>query len=132
MRNGKEIMTAHLESIEALNSVNNADFSPSADASVAPIRVSVSSRLANEFRITQAYPTYPTDAKSARVQGTVVLHILIGAEGNVLDLRAISGPPMLIPAAIAAAKQWTYLPYTLNGERQEMETTANLVFNLGG
>jgi Gram-negative bacterial TonB protein C-terminal len=47
------------------------------------------------------------------------------------NLRVISGPPMLQPAAMDAVRSWRYKPYLLNGEPVEVETTINVVFNLG-
>jgi protein TonB len=38
---------------------------------------------------------------------------------------------MLRQAAIDAVQQWRYRPYLLNGQPVEVETTINVVFNLG-
>ena len=48
------------------------------------------------------------------------------------NLRVVSGPPMLQQAALDAVRSWRYRPYLLNGEPVEVETTVNVVFNLGG
>jgi len=40
----------------------------------------------------------------------------------------LSGPPLLIPAAINAVKQWHYRPYLLNGEAVEVETSVTVTF----
>jgi len=42
----------------------------------------------------------------------------------------VSGHPMLVPAAIAAVRQWRYKPYLLNGQPVEVETTITVIFNL--
>jgi protein TonB len=44
----------------------------------------------------------------------VVLHALIAKDGSIENLQALSGHPTLIPAAIAAVRQWRYRPYLLN------------------
>jgi protein TonB len=50
-------------------------------------------------------PVYPPLARAARIQGTVVLSILINQEGEIGDTRLVSGHPMLAPAAIEAVRQ---------------------------
>jgi protein TonB len=75
-------------------------------------------------------PTYPTLAKQARVQGEVVLSAVIDTNGQIQNLQLVSGHPMLVPAAIAAVKQWRYKPYLLNGQPVEVETTITVIFNL--
>ena len=52
--------------------------------------------------------------------------------GTIQNLRVVSGPPMLQQAALDAVRTWSYKPYQLNGEPVEVETTVNVVFNLGG
>ena len=81
---------------------------------------------------TQVPPTYPPLAKLARQQGTVQLEATIAKDGTVADLQVISGPPLLIPAAMEAAKQWTYQPTYLNGNPVEVLTTININFALAG
>jgi protein TonB len=51
--------------------------------------------------------------------------------GTIENLRVLSGPPMLVNAALDAVKTWRYRPYQLNGEPVEVETTINVVFKLG-
>src|SRR5664280_2940587 len=82
--------------------------------------------------ISKVQPTYPPLARLARIQGTVVLHALIGKDGSIQDLSVVSGHPMLIQAAMDAVKQWRYKPYLLNGEPVLMETTINVNFELSG
>jgi protein TonB len=77
-------------------------------------------------------PQYPAIAKAARIQGTVVLQATISKSGGIENLRVISGPPMLQQAAMDAVRSWRYKPYLLNGDPVEVETTVNVVFNLGG
>ena len=37
---------------------------------------------------------------------------------------------MLVPAALAAVKQWRYRPFLLNGEPVEVETTITVNFQI--
>jgi protein TonB len=97
-----------------------------------PQRVRVSSGVQAGNLINKVQPVYPPIAKNARIQGQVVLQAVISKSGVVENLHAVSGHPMLIPAAVEAVKQWRYKPYFLNGEPVEVETTIQVNFTLGG
>jgi periplasmic protein TonB len=60
-------------------------------------------------------PVYPPLAIQARLQGVVVLDCTINPLGQVVDIKVVSGPPLLSPAAVEAVRQWLYTPTTLNG-----------------
>ena len=75
-------------------------------------------------------PVYPPIAKTAHVQGIVVLHALISKTGDVENLKVVSGPPMLAGSAIDAVRQRKYTPYMLGGETLEVETTISVNFSL--
>jgi protein TonB len=92
-------------------------------------KVQVSSGVAQGLLVHQVTPSYPTQARQAHVQGTVVLQALIGKDGSVRNLHALSGPPMLTQAALDAVKQWRYKPYYLDGQPVEAETQINVKFN---
>jgi protein TonB len=80
--------------------------------------------------ISQTSPTYPPLAKLARQQGTVSLQAIIGTDGTVQDLSVISGPPLLIAAAMDAVKTWVYRPTLLNGAPVVVVTTIDVNFSL--
>lgn len=77
-----------------------------------------------------AYPVYPEIAKAAHVSGTVVLHCVISKDGSVKDMKVVSGPDLLVGAAMDAVKQWKYQPTLLNGRPVEVDTTISVVFTL--
>jgi TonB family protein len=80
--------------------------------------------------IRQPSPTYPEEAKSAHVEGVVHLAIIISRDGDVREVRPISGHPLLLPAAIEAVKQWKYAPALRNGIPVEESTQADVSFKL--
>lgn len=82
--------------------------------------------------IYKVQPLYPPLARSARIQGTVLLRAVISRAGTIENLQALSGPPMLIRAALDAVSQWRYRPYLLNGEPVEVETQVTVNFSLSG
>jgi protein TonB len=77
-------------------------------------------------------PNYPALARSARVQGSVVLRAVISRSGTIENLQVLSGHPLLIGAAIEAVRQWRYRPYILNSEPVEVETQVTVNFLLAG
>jgi TonB family protein len=85
----------------------------------------VSARLIHKVK-----PIYPPAAVEARIQGSVVLQALVAKDGAVRDVRLISGPPILAPAAIDAVKQWQYRPSYVNGQPFEWESLVTVNFTL--
>jgi periplasmic protein TonB len=92
----------------------------------------ISSGVMEGRRVSGAEPRYPAIARAAGVQGTVVLNATISKVGAIENLRVMTGPAMLVPAAEEAVRTWRYRPYSLNGEPVEVETTVRVIFNLGG
>ncbi len=97
----------------------------------APISLNVLSGVMAGYLLAKTLPQYPAIAKAAHIQGIVVLQATISKSGSIQNLRVVSGPPMLQQAAMDAVRSWRYKPYLLNGEPVEVETTINVVFNLG-
>jgi TonB family protein len=77
-------------------------------------------------------PTYPPLARTARVEGDVVLDVIIGANGVVEEAKTVTGHPLLIPAAIDAVSQWVFKPYLVEGKPAEVKTQIRLRFRLSG
>lgn len=96
----------------------------------APQKLRISSGVAEGNLVNKVEPQYPQMAKVAHVQGDVVLQALIAKNGAIENLRAVSGHPILIQAAMEAVKQWRYRPYLLNGEPVEVETTITVKFHM--
>jgi protein TonB len=82
--------------------------------------------------VRRVQPAYPPLARSARIQGSVVLSAVISKAGTIQNLRVVSGHPMLVTAAIDAVSQWRYRPYILNSEPVEVETQITVNFFLSG
>jgi protein TonB len=95
-----------------------------------PLKVGGNVAQANLIR--QVQPVYPQIAKTAHVSGTVVLHAIISKDGSIEELTYVSGPPLLMKAAMDAVHQWRYKPTLLNGEAVDVDTTISVVFTLGG
>ncbi|MGH9452608.1 MAG: energy transducer TonB [Terriglobia bacterium] len=76
-------------------------------------------------------PIYPQIAKTAHISGTVVLHAIIAKDGTIQELQFVSGPPLLMRAAMDAVRQWRYKPTLLNTQPVQVDTTITVIFNLG-
>jgi TonB family protein len=88
------------------------------------VKMSADARKALE---TPVAPSYPVLARQMKVQGAVAIQALIGASGEIQDLRILSGPSILASAAQEAVRQWRFKPYLQNG--QPVETQARITVN---
>jgi TonB family protein len=93
-------------------------------------RINIGGNVQQAKLISQERPVYPPLAKQSRISGVVHLAAVIGKEGNVIDLRVISGHPLLIPSAIGAVKNWVYQVTLLNGEPVEVSTQIDVNYTL--
>jgi TonB family protein len=85
--------------------------------------------------INRVKPTYPPAALRQKVEGTVVLSILIDEAGKVGDvkiLRPAGGSVGLNEAAVAAAKKWTFRPAVKAGKKVKVWITYPIVFKVQG
>ena len=58
----------------------------------------------------------------------MVLQAVIGKDGSVKSVKAVSGNSMLRQSAMDAVKQWKYKPYSVGGEAVEADTEINVKF----
>ncbi len=75
-------------------------------------------------------PTYPANARQARIEGAVQLMATISRDGDISAVKVLSGEPQLARAAVDAVKQWKYKPYLLNGSPVEIQTQVTINFKL--
>ena len=120
--------------IHAATSNSNSSQDPSstqsspahAEGAVPPKRIRVSENVSKALIVKKVEPLYPSDA--SRIKGLVVLQAVVSTTGDVENLKMMSGSPLLVGAAIDAAKQWKYRPYLLNGKPIEVETQITVEF----
>ena len=61
--------------------------------------------------VSKVDPVYPEAARSAGVEGTVVLDATIAPDGHVADVTVVRGLPLGISdAAVEAVRRWQYRP----------------------
>lgn len=80
--------------------------------------------------VERVQPDYPELAKNIGLSGTVILRARIGTDGEVRDLRLVSGNALLARSALEAVREWRYRPTMLNGEAVEVETEITVKYVL--
>jgi len=104
--------------------------STNAPADVSGQRLQVTASVQSAKLVNQVAPLYPPLARQARISGTVHLHAIIAKEGTIESLQVVSGPPLLVAAALQAVRQWRYQPTLLNGAPVEVDTYIDVIFAL--
>lgn len=92
--------------------------------------VHVSAGVATGQLIAPIRPVYPAIARETRTQGTVVVQATISKSGAIENPRIVSGPPLLMNAALDAVRQARYRPFLLNGQPVEVETSISVIFRM--
>lgn len=81
--------------------------------------------------VKSVYPDYPMAARAQRLEGVVLLELVIEADGRVGDVAVVSSPhPDLIPPAIACVRKWRFTPATEDGVKTASTATMEVSFTL--
>ena len=76
-------------------------------------------------------PLYPALARQAKIQGDVLIDAVIDSSGNVVEMRVVSGHPLLIQPATDALRKWKYEPTYLNDVAVPVQLIVTVRFRLG-
>ncbi len=112
---------------KALASISNG---PISVPKASPQLLRVSQGVMEGLVLKRVQPRYPTQALQMRIQGPVQLQATISKNGDIGNLKVVSGDAVLAHAAQEAVKQWKYKPYYLNGEPVQIETQILVNFRL--
>ena len=128
----RKILTASVDTIDGIAASDPA-LIPAPDVpKVTTDKVQIGAGVAVGLLVKKTVPVYPQDAKDAHVSGTVVLRAIIGRDGAIHDLHIVQTPwPSLAASALWSVSQWRYRPFFLNGQPVEIETTINVIYELG-
>ena len=124
--NGKEVFRMP----PAPGAVNRTDAVQRAASVESENVMELTPEAAEDSLIHRVEPEYPEQARQEQIQGAVVLEARIRADGTVETLKVVSGPALLVDAAMAAVTQWRFRPHQINGKPAEMQTTITLNFRL--
>ena len=83
---------------------------------VPKLSIPVSQGTTGGVLLHKVQPAYPAEARRLHMTGSVVMDATVNVEGQVDDLKLVSGDPLLSAAALDAVRKWRYSPYLL--ERQ--------------
>lgn len=81
-------------------------------------------------RTKNAAPDYPREAQDKRIQGVVIMEVVIAPNGKVRDARVLRSVPGLDQAALAAVRKWEYAPTQRNGVAVPIVMTVTMTFTL--
>jgi TonB family protein len=93
-------------------------------------RLKVGGSVRAPKKVVDVKPEYPEDARAAKIEGVVILGIVIGEDGSVISTTVLRSIPALDQAAVDAVSQWEFEPTLLNGEPVEIEMTVTVNFTL--
>jgi protein TonB len=95
-----------------------------------PVRVG--GRVKEPRLIHRVDPTYPPLAVQTHMQGTVIVDAIIDEHGDIVEVKVVSGPPLLIQSALDAVRRWKYEPTYLNDQPVPVQLNVTVSFKLGG
>jgi protein TonB len=75
-------------------------------------------------------PVYPDAAKRMRLQGLIVVEVVIDETGKVISAKAQGGPAALREAAVQAAMRARFSPTKLSGQPVKVSGIINYKFSL--
>lgn len=75
-------------------------------------------------------PIYPREARLQHTEGVVKLVLVIGVDGSIADLQAVSGDPLLLDSTMRAVRQWRFLIGGFVGKPREMEVPLSFTFKI--
>ena len=89
---------------------------PASAVSAPPVKTGV--YIPAEYAATNVKPAYPAMSKRYGEQGTVVLRVLVNADGTAgqVEIRTSSGYPLLDESARTAVQRWRFHPATSDGK----------------
>ena len=84
------------------------------------------------FVLKKAQPVYSDPMLQMRIQGTVVLRVIVDKSGVPNVVSIVSGHPALLQATIDAAKKWRYKPYWSMAIRWKLRLKTHFTLSILG
>jgi TonB family protein len=96
-------------------------------------RSAAAARTALPTVVSEERPVYTPAAMSAKIEGTVLMKVLVNADGSVGSVRVVKSLDAehgLDDSAVAAAKRWRFRPGTREGKPVAVEVDLEMLFTL--
>jgi TonB family protein len=129
--NGKPEADLELDVVESLKQTSEAVLSPPPSAKPVDLSTIVINESGTQWpaALKKAVPEYPQQAKSLRIQGTVTIKAMIGADGHVENPTVVGGPTELRSASLDAVRQWIYRPFEVMGQPRPVAIEIHEIFS---
>ncbi len=75
-------------------------------------------------------PIYPEVALKVKIEGNVILRLFTDSDARIIDVKPLSGHPLLAKASINAIMKWKYTPWNIDGVQKPVEANIILIFRL--
>lgn len=75
-------------------------------------------------------PGYPPLARARRIEGQIIVEVLVSKTGDVVCVRTLNGDPLLRAAVSPVAKKWKFKPFEARGEVSNVVSTLAVDFKL--
>ena len=76
-------------------------------------------------------PVYPEEARKEKIEGKVILKVVVNVDGSVSDVSVLEGPEVFRQVAIDAALQFQFKPAEHNGKVVPVKIVMPIEFSLG-
>jgi len=123
----EEVTVGQVRQGERVPSLSPAKISGAGDAHLSS---GIVSGLQPAKLVSSRQPAYPPLARTANVEGRVVINAVVDETGRVTDMKVVSGSPLLTEAATDALHTWKYEPARLDGRpvMTQVQVTFNFAF----
>jgi TonB family protein len=129
-RRGKPVFLLHVDVLEPLSKGQKSTLAPPSTAIPITAPLVLPQTTAPNLLVWEAFPIYPQAAKLSHIQGTVLIDVVVGKDGNVERAQVVSGPKELRDSALIAVRNWKYQPFLFAGDPLAFRTQVQIIFSI--
>jgi TonB family protein len=86
-----------------------------------PVRIKLDLRVMDSKQLNKVKIQYPDAFMKGQASGNVMIHVVVGTDGNIKEAKITEGNPALASAVLEMVKQYRYSPTMLDGDPVEVE-----------
>jgi TonB family protein len=80
--------------------------------------------------VSRSVPIYPAMAKRAAIEGEVTVDAVVDTNGKLINMKVVSGSPLLRQAALDSLGTWKYEPAYLDDKPVPVQTSITVKFRI--